>query len=391
MRHILIFTGTRADWGILSPVARALAARPDCRVTVAATNMHLSPRFGHTVDEIRADGFDPVTIPMDADADSDGARVAAMGSCMTGAAALIESLRPDIAVILGDRFEMLACASACAMMRLPVAHIAGGEISEGAIDDAIRHAITKLSSLHLTATEPYRRRVMELGEDPELVINTGALGVSNLRDLADPVSREDLEAFTGLTIDRSTAIVTYHPATLDDAPVDSRVSALTDALDETRRSLGLRFLFTYANNDARGSRVNELLRSYVASAPAGSAAIVPSLGRRRYHSALRLVGAVIGNSSSGLVEVPSAGIPTVDIGVRQRGRIAGPSVIHCDDSSVAIARAVARAFSPEMQALAARCDNPYYRPDSLARVVDAIALTPLDAMRLKRFHDVIPL
>lgn len=387
MRRIVIFTGTRADWGILSRVAVALSRRDDVALTVAATNMHLSERFGHTVDEIRADGFDPVRLPMDADAADAPGRIAAMASCMTAAGRLLDRLKPDIAVILGDRFEMLACAAACAMSNVPIAHIAGGEISEGAIDDSIRHAITKLSALHLTATEPYRRRVIAMGEDPARVINTGALGVDNLAGLADPVSRKALEEFTGITLDRDTILVTYHPATLDPGDIDARVDALTDAIDRSRAA---RALITYPNNDARGRRVIEILKAYSAMRPE-TVSLIPSLGRRRYHSALQYVGAVVGNSSSGLVEVPSAGIPTVDIGIRQRGRIAGPSVIHADDDAASIAAAIDKALSPEMQALAAKRDNPYFKADTLARVTDAIATFPLGDLRIKKFHDIVPL
>ena len=173
----MVFTGTRADWGLLSPICRALAARADVELTVVATNMHLSERYGLTVSEIRADGIEPLLLPMNVDAATDEERVDSMAQVMTGAAQLLGRVRPDLAVILGDRFEMLAAATACLMMRVAVAHISGGEISEGAIDDSIRHAITKMSTLHLTSTEPYRRRVIAMGEDPARVINTGSIGV----------------------------------------------------------------------------------------------------------------------------------------------------------------------------------------------------------------------
>lgn len=387
MRRIIVFTGTRADWGILSSVARSLNKRADVDLTVAATNMHLSERFGHTVDEIRADGFEPLTFAMDADAVTPRQRVEAMAECMAGAAGILDRIKPGLAVILGDRFEMLACATACAMTGVPIAHIAGGEISEGAIDDSLRHAITKLSALHLTATEPYRHRVIAMGEDPARVFNTGALGVGNLRSLPDEAPLEELEELTGFPVGHRTILVTYHAATLDTGDIDSRISALLGAIDDIP---DISAVVTYPNNDDRGRRIIARLEEW-APERRRRVALIPSLGRRRYHSMLRHVGAVVGNSSSGLVEVPSAGIPTVDIGIRQRGRIAGESVIHCGDSRAEIAAAIRKALSPEMQRLAAQAENPYYKPDTLARMTDLLATYPLEGLLIKRFHDINPL
>lgn len=381
MRKIVIFTGTRADWGILSGVARALRERPDVELTVAATNMHLSERFGHTVSEIRADGFEPREIAMEAEPATDAARVAAMAQCMSGTAALLADLKPDLAVILGDRFEMLATASACLMTDVPIAHISGGETTLGAIDNSIRHAITQMASLHLTATEAYRSRVVEAGVNPRLAINTGALGVHNMSTLI-PASPEEMESATGLKLDADTVLVTYHPATLDHGSVEERVKALTSALDAVE---GLKVLVTAANNDAGGNIVNRMMSRYAADRP-GRVSMVASLGRRRYQTALTMVGAVVGNSSSGIVEVPSAGIPTVDIGIRQMGRIAGASVIHCGDSRDEILAAIRRALSPEGRKAAREASNPYYQPDTLERVVKAIAETPLELLHDKYSH-----
>ena len=386
MRKIVVFTGTRADWGLLSPICRALDARDDVALTVVATNMHLSNRFGHTVDEIRNDGFSPVELPMDADATTDLSRVASMASCMENAAQILARISPDMALILGDRFEMLAIASACLMMHVPLAHIAGGELSEGAVDDSIRHAITTMSVLHLTATEQYRRRVIAMGEDPARVINTGAIGVWNLMN-AEMATAGELSEFIGMDVDRDTIIVTYHPATLDPADIDSRIDALTGAIDDIGH---IRAIITYPNNDARGSRVIERLKAYAAGRP-GKVVLVPSLGRRRYLRAIGLAGAVVGNSSSGIVEVPSAGTPTVDIGIRQRGRMAADSVIHCGDSRQEIAQAIRLALSQPMQQKAASTVNPYAKPDTLDRIVDALTQTPLEGICNKKFHDVIPL
>lgn len=387
MPKIAIATGTRADWGLLSPIARELAGRPDCEVTILATNMHLLPAYGDTIAEVIADGFaDPVRVPMSADTDTPGRVTEAMAVCMTGMARELARLRPDLIVILGDRFEMLATATAALIAGVPIVHIAGGEISEGAVDDSIRHAITKMSALHLTATETYRRRVIAMGEEPARVLNTGAIGVYNMLNL--PIlSKTDLEASIGMELTPGTLLVTYHPATLDPVPPAERFAALLAALDRFPTS---RVLFTYPNNDARGREIIPMIDAWAAARP-GRVCVVPSLGRLRYASALRYVSAVVGNSSSGLVEVPSAGIPTVDIGIRQRGRIAGPSVIHSGDSVDEISAAIARALTPEARHVAETSPNPYGGPDTLATMVKAIAETPLDTLRNKKFHDISPL
>lgn len=384
VRTIAIATGTRADWGLLSPIARSLAARPDCRVAVLATNMHLLPQYGATLSEIQADGFgDVVTVPMPPSTDTPLATVDAMAGCMQGMARELSRLAPDLIVILGDRFEMLATATAALITGVPVVHIAGGEISEGAIDDSIRHAITKMSALHLTATEPYRRRVIAMGEEPERVINTGAIGVWNMLN-TPRLSRAELERSIGFSLPPESLLVTFHPATLDPVAPAIRCEALLEALD---RFPDHHLLITYPNNDARGREIIDRIERYAAARPA-RVRVIPSLGRVRYVAALTCVAAVVGNSSSGIVEVPSMAIPTVDIGIRQRGRIAGPSVIHSGDSASEIAEAIERALSPEMRLLARSEPNPYARPDTLRLISDAIALTPLSTLKSKKFHDL---
>lgn len=383
-RKIAIATGTRADWGLLSGIARALAARDDCQVDILATNMHLSPKYGNTINEIIADGFaTPIRVTMTDSTDSAVGTVEAMGECMTGMARELQRLNPDLIVILGDRFEMLATATAALMLRVPIVHIAGGEISEGAIDDSIRHAITKMSALHLTATEPYRQRVIAMGESPERVINTGAIGVYNI--MHEPLmSRSELEASIGLTLPKGSMLVTYHPATLDDEDPGMHCDALLKALDKFPLS---HIVITYPNNDARGKVIIDRIEEY-GKRNTERVRVIPSLGKTRYLSALRCVSAVIGNSSSGIVEVPSMKIPTVDIGIRQRGRLCGNSVIHCGNSTDEIAEAIRFALSPEGQSLAANSENPYFQPDTLSIIVKAIAETPIETLRNKQFYDI---
>ncbi|MDE5631253.1 MAG: UDP-N-acetylglucosamine 2-epimerase (hydrolyzing), partial [Muribaculaceae bacterium] len=277
-------------------------------------------------------------------------------------------IQPDAVLLLGDRYEMLAVASAAAIMRIPVIHIAGGAVSEGAVDDCIRHAITKLSSLHLTETEEYRRRVIQMGEQPDTVVNTGAIGVWNGRNIT-PVSKESLEEFLGMQLDGETAIVTYHPATNDTSATPAeQVEAMLEAIAQFP---DLKCVITYPNNDAGGASTIPLLEKFAATHTA-RVRLVPSLGMLRYQSMLKIASLVIGNSSSGIVEVPSAGISTVDIGIRQQGRTAAQSVIHCGNSCRDISEAISEALSPAMKELASKCENPYYRPDTLALMRNAV-------------------
>ncbi|MCM1521418.1 MAG: UDP-N-acetylglucosamine 2-epimerase [Muribaculaceae bacterium] len=381
-RRIAIATGTRADWGLLSPVACALARRDDCEVEVLATNMHLIPEYGDTITEIVADGFASVRrVEMPVVTDTPLSTVNAMAGCMEGMAKALTEMRPDCIVILGDRFEMLATATAALMTGVPIVHIAGGEISEGAVDDSIRHAITKMSWLHLTATEPYRERVIAMGEEPDRVLNTGAIGVWNMLHSPRP-TRRALEESIGFSLPEGSLLVTYHPATLDEADPAMRCRELLSALE---MSGDRHILITYPNNDARGRVIIALIEEYARLNPR-RVRVVPSLGRQRYIAALQCVSAVIGNSSSGIVEVPSMGIPTVDIGIRQRGRLAGPSVIHCGDSRVEIAQAISMALTPEMQEVARTAPNPYAKADTLDIMAETIATSPLSLT--KHFHDL---
>lgn len=383
---ICILTSTRADWGLLMPVAGSLAAREDVELQIVASNMHLIPELGMTVNEIKDAGFTvDRCVDCRAEGDDDFSRAVSMSRSLEGTAEALRDLRPDAVIILGDRYEMLAAAAAAATMHVPVIHIAGGEISEGALDDSFRHAITKLSTLHLTATEPYRRRVIQMGEEPERVVNTGAIGVWNAFN-TPLLSAEALGAELGVDFDRPVIAVTFHPATNEtSAPPEAQVDALLAALD---RFPELMAVITAPNNDAGGGSILARLTEYCALHP-DRTRLVRSLGMVRYQSLLRYVKAVVGNSSSGIVEAPSAGVPTVDIGIRQRGRIAAPSVLHCDADADAIEACLRKTLSPEMQRLAAKKENPYYKPDTLALMTDAImAFADTLPAPAKHFHDI---
>lgn len=383
-RKICIATGTRADWGLLSPIAQALNKRDDVDLKIIATNMHLSEEYGSTWKEIENDGLKiDWRVKMKSDADTRKDTVLAMSECMVGMAEALAALQPDLLVILGDRYEMLATASAALILRIPIAHIAGGAISQGAYDESIRHAITKMSHIHLTETERYRKRVIQLGENPEHVIYTGAIGVYNIMH-TQYISREQLERELNLTLSDRLILATFHPATLDEMPPQQQCKNLLAALD---RHPDYQTIFTYPNNDSEGRIIIQLIESYRRRHPE-RVAVFPSLGMRRYLSMLHCATAVVGNSSSGIVEVPSIGIPTLDIGIRQMGRTAAPSVLHCGVSEEEIADGLETVLSSSFRMIAKSAENPYYLPDTLEKMVDAIVNTPLDNIIIKPFYDV---
>lgn len=384
-RKICIVTGTRAEWGLLSPLAAELKKRPEIELQILATNMHLLYRYGHTIDEIRREGFTvDMEVGMEAESDSRADTARATGRCMQGMADAFSRLEPDAIIVLGDRYELLAVVSAAVIMRIPVIHLHGGEISEGAIDDSIRHAITKLSTIHLTSAEAHRQRVIQLGEQPERVFNIGAIGVANALAL-QPLPKKELEDFIGITVDRRTLLVTYHPVTADDsaspAELFGRLLLALDRLEDTR------VVFTYPNNDAGGAPIIGLIDEWVARHP-GRAVAFASMGMHRYLSALHYAGAAVGNSSSGIIEVPSMGIPTVNIGNRQRGRLAADSVINCPDDTDAIVEAIARALTQDARERVKECGNPYWQPDTVKRAAEIIATLPDSSLSPAPFYDL---
>lgn len=396
-RHIAIVTSTRADWGLLAPVAKALDSHPGVKLSIIATNMHLDASRGMTVNEIREDGFQPaVLVPMHLDngasgkmpgkepriADNEVNMTVAMGLHLVDMAKVLDDLRPDLLLILGDRFEMLAVASAATMLHIPVAHISGGEITMGAIDDNIRHAISKLSSLHFATTEKHRQRLISMGEQPEKVFDTGALGVWNMLH-APVMSRGELERSLGFSFDRRTLLVTYHPATNDPISPAERFGALLEALD---RHYDCRVIITYPNNDPNADVIVAMIEDY-ALRRGDDVLAVPSLGALRYRSALHYVSAVVGNSSSGVVEVPSAGVPVVNIGMRQEGRTVSQAVINCADDVDSIDAAITQALTPEAAEKAATMPNPYQHEATVDIIVDALVSCDIGCLLPKRFYD----
>lgn len=384
MRKICVFTGTRAEYGLLSNVMRLIQDDPDLTLQVLVTGAHLSERLGATYQQIEADGFTiDAKVEMDLDDDTGAGLAAAMGQEMAGVARALDDLKPDILVILGDRYEAFAAAATAMMLRIPIAHIHGGEATEGLIDEAIRHAITKMAHLHFAAAEPYRRRIVQLGETPERVFNVGAPGLDNI-DTHTFMGRDELAESIGFDMEGEVFLITYHPVTLDTEGPERGVSALLTALDDFPEA---RVVFTAANADMAGREVNARIQAYV-DLHADRMMLTPSLGYRRYLSLVNEARVVIGNSSSGLIEVPAVGTPTVNIGERQQGRLRAPSVIDCDDTAAAIAAAIAQARGDAMQTVAAERNSPYGAGGASAKIVAQLKAADLDGILVKAFHDL---
>ena len=382
MRKICVVTGSRAEYGILNGLMKAIKDDPELLLQIIATNQHLSKRQGETYKEIERDGFSidyKVYMADDEAPDNANTTAKSIGRGICGFADAFDVLRPDLLLILGDRYEMLAVASTALIYKLPIVHLHGGEITEGAFDDAIRHAITKMSHLHFTSTETYRKRVIQLGEQPERVFNVGALGVENVMKV-EPMTKEELEANLQFHLSDKCFLCTYHPVTLSNMSSEAQVMNLLKALDDYR---DYQIIFTYSNSDTNSQIIIRRIQEYV-EANGDRCMFIPSLGLRRYFSALRYVKAVIGNSSSGIIEVPSFGIPTLDIGDRQKGRIATDSVIHCDYSTEEIREGLAKvvAYQPK------NIKNPYFKKGTCDAILNTIKTYPLENLVQKHFYDI---
>lgn len=381
-RRIAFVTGTRAEYGLLRYVMRGIAADESLTLQLVATGMHLSPEFGLTVTEIEADGFAiDARVEMLVSSDTAVGTAKSMGLGLIGFADAFDRLRPDLVVVLGDRFEIFAAAAAALVARLPIAHLHGGETTEGAFDEALRHSITKMAHLHFVAAEPYRRRVVQLGEDPQRVFLVGGLGVDAITRVA-PMDRAALSASLDIALGERPLVVTFHPSTLDASDPAAQMAALLDALADCPAQL----IFTLPNADAGGRALSAMVAAFVAVRP--NAHAFASLGQQRYFSLLRLAGGVVGNSSSGLAEAPSFGIGTVNIGARQDGRLKAASVIDCAADATVIRAAVATLQSDAHRHLAAATANPYGSGGAAAQIVDTLRTVPLAGLIRKRFHDL---
>lgn len=382
-RRICFVTGTRAEYGLLRGVIAGVRDADDLELQIIATAAHLSPEFGLTYREIEADNFaidERVEILLSSDTPIGTSK--AMGLGMIGFAESFARLRPDLIVLLGDRFEILAAATAALTAGIPIAHIHGGETTEGAIDEAIRHAVTKMSHLHFVAAAPYRDRVIQLGEAPERVFLVGGLGIDAIHRLP-LLDRAEVEAALDFSLGADSLLVTFHPPTLD-ADGAAQLDELLSALDALGPSTQL--VFTMPNADSGARELRAMIEAFVASH--ANARAYTSLGQLRYLSTMRQVDAVVGNSSSGIIEAPSFGIGTIDIGDRQRGRLRAASVIHCAPQRDAIRDALERLSSTEFQASLKHVENPYGNGGASAAIVAELRAYPLQGLLKKTFHDM---
>lgn len=381
---ISILTATRAEYGLLKPIIAKLNTIEEFDVRIVATGAHLSPEFGLTYQEIEKDSFqidEKIEILLSSDTPSSISK--SMGLAMISFADYFEKLSPDLLIVLGDRYETLAVATTAMNQRIPIAHLYGGETTEGAIDESIRHAITKLSYIHFTSTDEYRNRVIQLGEHPSRVFNVGAIGIENI--LSEMLlSKEELEEELKIDLSKSYAVVTFHPVTLENNSSKKQVESL---LEVCKKFSNLSFIFTKANADAEGRIINQLIDKY--SQDNDNIFAFTSLGMRRYLSVLKYCSMVIGNSSSGLLEAPSFGIPTINIGDRQKGRLQADSVINCEPTIVNITKSINLALSDEFVKKAKKTINPYGNGDTSNKVVEVIKDYMLnDKIDLKKkFYD----
>ena len=384
MRKICVITGTRAEYGLLYWVMRGIDEDPSLKLQLIVTGMHLSPEFGLTVKVIEQDGVHiDYKVEMLLSSDTPVGIAKSMGVGLIGFADAFSLLKPDIVVMLGDRFELLAAASAAMVARIPIGHIHGGELTEGAIDDAIRHSITKMSHLHFTSTEVYRKRVIQLGEQPNRVFNVGATGIDNIKKLP-LLKREELEKEIGFTLGKRNLLITYHPVTLESGKAQKEFAYLLDALLTLQDT---KFIFTMPNADTEGRCIMSMVKEFVKKHPE-RAIYFTSMGQQLYLSAMQYVDAVVGNSSSGIIEAPSFKIGTINIGDRQRGRVRAESIIDCDSDYHSIVRAFQRLYSKEFQKKLKSVKNPYGEGGASEKIVSILKSCPLSGILKKAFYNL---
>ncbi|WP_312922341.1 UDP-N-acetylglucosamine 2-epimerase [Stutzerimonas nitrititolerans] len=383
MKKICVVTGTRAEYGLLYWLMKEIQADPELELQLIVTGMHLSPEFGLTHQEIEKEFRIDKRIEMLLSSDTAIGISKSIGLAQISFAEVYAELQPDLVVLLGDRYEIFAAASSAMITRIPIAHLHGGETTEGAFDEAIRHSITKMSQLHFTATEEYRKRVIQLGEAPERVFNVGGMGVENIKRLP-LLNKQELEQAIGSKLAEKNLMVTFHPVTLENTTARQQFSELLDALDELENTY---IIFTKANSDTDGRVINRMIDDYTAE-NSHKAVAFTSLGQLRYLSTLQFVDAVVGNSSSGLTEAPSFMIGTINIGERQKGRIKAPSVIDCEPSKQSILLAVERLYSLEFQGQLATVENPYGDGCVSNEIVDTIKSADFRNILKKKFYDL---
>jgi len=382
-RKICVVTGTRAEYGLLYWLMKEIEAGDDLELQIITTGMHLSPEFGLTYQQIEKDGFQiDRKVEMLLSSDSPVGISKSMGLGMIGFADAYADLKPDLLVVLGDRFEIFSAVSAATIARIPIAHLHGGETTEGAFDESFRHSITKMSHLHFATTEEYRNRIIQLGEQPDRVFNVGAVGTEAIRRLR-LLSRDKFEESIDFKLGKHNLLITFHSVTLEKSTSETQFKNLLTVLNELEET---NLIFTKSNADTDGRIINEMIDKYVVDHPDNSVAFT-TLGQLRYLSAMQYMDAVVGNSSSGIIEAPSFKIGTINIGDRQRGRIKAVSVIDCRPTTDSILIAFKKLYSDSFQHNLHIVTNPYDGGGVAQKIIKVIRNMSLSGILKKKFYD----
>ncbi len=384
MKKICVVTGTRAEYGLLCWLMKGIQDAPDLDLQIVATGMHLSPEFGLTFQDIEKDGFridKKVEIILSGDTPTSISKSTGLG--LIGFAEAFDDLKPDLVMVLGDRYELLAAASAAHFSRIPIAHIHGGETSEGAFDEAIRHSITKMAWWHFVAADEYQKRVVQLGENPDRVFMVGGLGVDAIKK-TNLLDKSELEKSIDFQFGKKNLLVTYHPVTLENETSKNQLNELLNCLSILNK---IKIIFTLSNSDTDGRIVNSMIHSFVES-HSSSAKAFTSMGQLNYLSTLQFVDGVVGNSSSGLTEAPSFNIGTINIGDRQKGRLTADSVIDCDPEIASITEAIENLYSINFQSILKTVKNPYGDGEASDHIIDILRNKELPKEIKKQFYDL---
>ena len=382
-RKICIITGTRAEYGLLYWLLKEIEADKELQLQVIVTGMHLSPEFGLTYKEIEKEFKINKKIEMLLSSDTSVGISKSMGLAQISFAESYDELKPDIVIVLGDRYEIFSATSAAMIARIPIAHIHGGEKTEGAFDESIRHSITKMSHLHFTATNEYKNRVIQLGEHPSRVFNVGGMGIENIKRL-ELLNKKEFEKSIEFKLNSKNILVTFHPVTLENSTAKEQFKELLDAIDELEDT---NIIFTKANSDTDGRVINQMIDEYVTK-NSNKSIVFTSLGQLRYLSALQYVDAMVGNSSSGLAEAPSFKIGTINIGDRQKGRIKASSVIECEPNKDSILKSFEKLYSKEFQETLKTTINPYGDGCASKKIVEILKSVDLKNILKKSFYDL---
>lgn len=383
MKKICVVTGTRAEYGLLYWLMKEIESDKDLELQLIVTGMHLSPEFGLTYKEIEKEFKINKKIEMLLSSDTSIGISKSMGLAQISFAEAYEELKPDMVIVLGDRYEIFSATTAAMIAKIPISHLHGGETTEGAFDESIRHSITKMSHLHFTATEEYKNRVIQLGEHPNRVFNVGGMGIENIKRLK-LLSKEEFEKSIDFRLNKKNILVTFHPVTLENSTAKEQFQELLDAIDELEDT---NIIFTKANSDTNGRVINQMIDEYVAKNSHKSIGFI-SLGQLRYLSALQFVDAVVGNSSSGLLEAPSFNIATINIGDRQKGRIRANSVIDCKPICNDIKSAFSKIYTKEFRLIINNSDNPYNNGETSKEITRVLKKIDLNDLIKKQFYDI---